>query len=351
MPAKKNDDFKKVALKKSDVKKDENVEKLSIPMGGEREDSVPKVKHSKVVDRFRAKAKPIETKKVTDRPVIDIDDETKEKFVEFAATKELFDAFEESKKRQTADLYESIFDRYKAVLWRNKTQPKNPSIKVEKADGRLEAEGQFIVQVGSKIKINMPPVGEEQLPEEVLFRSLVDLGVNKDNAERLIEKEVSFVPQWSLNFTDMLHGVMVEGKLQPASDEQISASEILFQVMNGQDEDGNDLTPKTRLDMLKKITEEGWVLLHQNIQNHTRYFPQLVDGAGFLDRVCNYAESMEELDSILTVFQPVHFCQRVKFACSDTPETKLDRLLSEAKATLTKKPNDDEIDRIYKENV
>jgi hypothetical protein len=318
----------------------------SIPMGGDRE--APR-KHSKVVDRFRTKVKPSTKEVKADaRPVIDIDDETKAKFVEFAATKELFDIFESSKKSQTADIYGAIFEKYKDTLWSSKTQPKNPSIKVQNLDGSLEAEGQFIVQVGTRIKINMPEVPEDELPEDVLLKALVDLGVKKSNAARIIEDEVSFVPQWSLNFTDMLNGVMVEGKLQPATDPQISASELLFQVINGQDEDGIELNSKSRLDMLKKISEEGWVLIKQNVESHTKYFPQLVDGADFLDRVCNYAESKDELDSILTVFCPVHFCQRVKFACSDAPADKTARLLSEAEATITGKPNDDEVERAYK---
>lgn len=320
---------------------------FSIPMAGDRE--VAPKKRSSVVDRYRGKVKPMTPAVKPDaRPVIDIDDETKEKFVEFAATKELFDIFEESKKEQTSDIYRAIFDKYKDALWKSKTQPKNPSIKVANASGSLEAEGQFIVQVGTKIKINMPSVGEDELPEDVLMTSLVDLGVKKSNAAKIIENEVSFVPQWSLNFTDMLHGVNVEGKLQQASDAQISASEILFQVINGHDEDGNNLDSKSRLDMLKKISEEGWVLMKQNIESHTKYYPQLVDGADFLDRVCSYAETREELDSILMVFCPVHFCQRVKFACSDTPEAKTSRLVAEATSKITGKTNIEEIESACK---
>lgn len=314
---------------KKKTKEETTVAVHAVPMA-ERE---PR-KHSKVVDRFRTKVKP-STKEVPERPVIDIDDETKEKFVAFAATKELFDIFEASKKRQTAEIYSAVFDKYKDALWRSKSQPKNPSIKVE-YEGKLEAEGQFIVQVGSKVKIQMPEVGEDELPEEVMLSALKSLGVSAKNAERLVEREVSFVPQWSLNFTDMLHGTIIEGKLEQATDAQISASELLFQVINGQDEDGNDLNPKTRAEMLKNITDEGWGLIKKNIDRHTKYFPQLVDGANFLDRVCDYADSREELDSVLTMFCPVHFCQRVRFACSDTEEMKNSRLLEEAKAEIVK---------------
>lgn len=339
-------------MKKKTVEVEKVVDKVdevkhAIPTAGDREVAAAP-KHSKVVDRFRKKETPAtKAVKADTRPVIDIDDETKQKFVDFAAARELSNIFEEAEKEQTAELYGSIFERYKATLWRSKSQPQNPSIKVNNSKGSLEAEGQFMVQTGAKIKIKMPPVSEKELPEDVLFKALVDLGVKAENAQKLVDREVSFVPQWSLNFTDMLHGVVSEGKFAPATDAQKLASEVLFQVMQGQDEDGNDLTTKSRLDLLKKIPEEGWFLMRQNIENHTKYFPQLVDGKLFLDRVCNYADTIEELDAILTVFEPIHYCARVKFACSDTIDDKNDRLIAEAKAAICNKTNDAEIERAH----
>jgi hypothetical protein len=325
---------KKVIVEKK-VDKVVESEKVSIPVV-KFDDEVSVKKHGRVVDRFRRKEKTVSTPKVKDRPVIEIDEETKENFIIFAATKELLETFEDEKKTLTGSLYDSIFSQYKEVLWNSKTQPKNPAIKVEK-DGLLEAEGQFIVQVGSKIKINLPPVGEDEMPEDVMLKSLVDLGVSEENARRLIEKEVSFAPKWTLNFTDMLYGSMTDGKIVPATEKQVAASEILFQVMNNEDEEGNPLNFKSRIEMLKKITEEGWDLLNQNIKENTKYYPQLTDGAGFLDRVCSYANTFRDLDAILTVFQPVHFCQRVKFACSDPADVRLSRLISEADRIVTKK--------------
>lgn len=333
------------------AKSAEKVDKVevvhSVPTAGDRE--TPR-KTSKVIDRFKSKVKP-NTKEVkpADRPVVDIDEETQQKFVSFAATKELCDVFEADKKAQTETIYSAIMDRYKNSLWKSKSQPKNPAIKVLNKDGKVDAEGLFIVTVGSKIKINMPEVGEDESPEDLMVQTLVDLGVSLNNAERLVSNEVSFVPQWSLNFTDMLHGVYSEGKLQPANDVQITASEVLFQVINGVDEDGNELSPKSRTDMLKNITEDGWASIKSNVDSHTKYFPQLVDGTKFLDRVCNYANSFEELNSIMTMFVPVHFCRSVKFAVSDSRDDKANRLIGEAKSAITDCAgiSDDEIKHSY----
>lgn len=323
--------------KKSEDKKSVESATHSVPMA-ERSEKVARVKVSSTIDRYRKKSPVRSTEKKQDRPVIDIDEDTKSIFVKFAASKELCDIFENDKKEITSELYGAIFEKYKDVLWETKTQPKNPSIKVNNADGSLESEGQFIVQVGSRIKINMSNVDDEsECPEDVLLEDLLNVGIEESVAKRLVEDEVSFVPQWNLNFTDMLYGKSVSGKIVPASNAEISASEILFKVINGDDEDGNELNPKSRLEMLKSISEEGWVLMKQNIESHTKYFPQLIDGENFLDRVCNYAKSRDDLDAILTVFRPVYFCSRVKYACSDAPKNKNLRLINEAKSKISEK--------------
>jgi hypothetical protein len=89
-------------------------------------------------------------------------------------------------------------------------------------------------------------------------------------------------------------------------------------------------------------------LIKHNIENHTKYYPQLVEGKLFLDRVCSYADTFEELESILTMFDPIHYCSRVKFACSDSKTEKDNRLFEEAKATIAGTSNDSEIERAYK---
>lgn len=333
----------------SDSTKVDSDSKHSIPMAGDRS-----AKTSRVVDRFRKKAKP-NTKEIKDneRPVMQIDEETQDRFVNFAVTKEIFDIFEESKKEQTDELYSSLFSTWKNTLWKNKSQPITPKIVVKNRAGKVDAEGQFIIQTGSKIKINMPSVGEDESPEEVLVMALVSSGLNPSNAERLVEQEVSFVPQWSLNFTDLLHGVMEKNKLQPASEVQISASEALFQVINGEDADGKVLTPKDRVEMLKSITEEGWGVLKTNVEKHTSYFPSLVDSANFLDRVCGYCNSSEELDAVLTVFKPVNFCSHVKFGVSDSESDRTQRIQDKAKSVISGKTggsdvSDEEVEKAYK---
>jgi len=301
--------------------------KHSIPMAGERKSSV--------IDRLRKKVKP-NTRAVKDseRAVIELDRDTQVKFINYACSKELFDLVDAQKSQQQKEVSSEIYERFVDALWRSKSQPQNPAIKAETSTGRVDAEGTFIVSGGSKIKVNMPEAREDESPEDALVRGLVDVGVKLANAERLVSTEVSFVPQWSLNFTDMMRGEVKGGKITPPTPTQMTAAEILLCVINGEDLEGNELDPKKRSEMLKSITDDGWFAIKANVDAKTTYFPTLVDSADFLDRICEYAESRDELGAILTVFNPVYYCSRVKFAVSDSVEDKRERLVEEAKSII-----------------
>jgi hypothetical protein len=301
--------------------------KHSIPMAAGRKTSV--------IDRLRKKVKP-NTRAVKDseRAVIELERETQAKFINYACSKEIFDLVDAQKTQQQKEVSGEIYDKFVDALWRSKSQPQNPSIKAATSTGRVDAEGTFIVSGGSKIKINMPEAQEDETPEEALVRGLVELGVRLANAESLVSNEVSFVPQWSLNFTDMMRGEVKAGKIVAPTPTQTTAAEILLCVINGEDLDGNELDSKSRSEMLKSITDDGWFAIKANVEGKTTYFPSLVDSADFLDRVCNYADSREELGAILTVFNPVYYCSRVKFAVSDSAEMKKERLIEEAKSII-----------------
>lgn len=301
--------------------------KHSIPMAGERKSSV--------IDRLRKKVKP-NTRSVKDseRAVIDLDRETQAKFINYACSKELFDLVDAQKSQQQKEVSAEIYERFVDALWQSKSQPQNPAIKAETSTGRVDAEGTFIVSGGSKIKVNMPETHDDESPEDALVRGLVEVGVKLANAERLVSAEVSFVPQWSLNFTDMMRGEVKGGKITPPTPTQMTAAEVLLCVINGEDLEGNELDSKKRSEMLKGITDDGWFAIKANVDAKTTYFPTLVDSADFLDRICEYADSRDELGAILTVFNPVYYCSRVKFAVSDSVDDKRERLVEEAKTII-----------------
>ena len=318
--------------------------KHSIPMANRSGDE-PTSSGSSVADRFRKKLKP-NTKPVKDneRAVIKIDDQTQTQFVGFARVKEIFDKVQARQERCAKEVSASIWDEFVEVLWRSKSQPQNPSIKARDENG-IDAEGIFIVAAGQKITITMPePIAseedgveedvEEESAEQALIRGLVEAGVSEENAKHLVKKEVNFFPKWQLNFTDLIRGEVKSGKIADPTPLQKTAAEILFCVINGEDLEGNSVDAKGRLEVLKKLSNDGWDVLQQNIQGSTTYVPMLVDSADFLDRVCNYANSKDELEGILTVFKPQHYCSRVKFDVSSSLADKKDRMVDEVRSIL-----------------
>lgn len=321
----------KMAKKNEEVSNDSV--RHSIPAMGER--TAPSAAPSSVIDRHRRKFKPTSKPvKDSERPVIDIPQSTQSKFIDFACTKEVFDLVEKQKKTQQADVSSEIYESFVDALWRSKCQPANPNIEARTSSGKVDATGQFIVASGSKIKISMPEANDGEDPEDALVRGLVNAGVDPANAERLVSSEVSFVPSWTMSFTDMMRGEVKEGKINAPNPTAASAAEILFCAIQGEDTGGNPIDEKGRIELLKKISGDGWISLKSDIEKRTVYVPILVDSKDFLDRVCGYAESREELRSILAVFSPTHYCQRVVFAPNDSESSKKSRMVAEAKAVI-----------------
>ena len=105
-------------------KKSESAKEVSVPMAERKP-------RSKLIGVFAGKMKPApKSIKKNERPVIDLPREIQEQFVRFAATKNLFDVFEDRKKEQTGLLYSSVFEKFVDQLWATKKQPQNPSIVV-----------------------------------------------------------------------------------------------------------------------------------------------------------------------------------------------------------------------------
>lgn len=292
-----------------------------------------------VIERHRRKVKPAPASvKDSERPTIDIRPVTQERFVEFSRTKEIFDIFEERKKQQQKVVSSEIWESFVESLWMSKCQPMNPNIEA-RLDGKLEATGQFIVAAGSKIKIDMPETDDDEDPEDALVRGLVNAGVSPSNAENLVDSEVSFVPNWSLNLTDLMRGEVREGKINAPTPTQSLAAKILFCAINGEDLRGKKTSDEERIELLSRISADGWIAIKTAMDKKTVYVPILENSKDFLDRVCRYADTLDELKGILTVFTPVYYCQRINFAPSDSESSKTNRMVSEAKSVIANRSN------------
>lgn len=302
--------------------------KHSIPVPSAKEPAV--LNMDDIINQFRGGVPATSTKaSAKDRPTIDLDDKTQSDFVEFSAAKVVLD----DAKRNFEEKYEAvvgdIFDRWVDVLWETKTQPENPSIKAH-IRGRLEATGIFTISTGGSLKIDMPTVLPGEAMEDAMVREMVNAKIGKDNATRLVSQEMSFVPNWEVNFTDMMRGVIKSGKLAPSNETQKSAAGTLFLAIQGRDPDGKPMTPSQRMKMLERIDESGWVAIQSNLSENTTYVPALKNADTFLDRICDYADTREELGYILKLIKPVKSMRSVQFGVSDSTEVRHERLVKEA---------------------
>lgn len=318
-------------MPKTKTTKTESSEKHSIPVAKE---PVGVLNMDDIINQFRGGVTPTPKKSsAKDRPVIDLDDHTQRAFVDFSAAKVVLDDAKSNYEGKYEEVVGEIFDRWADVLWETKTQPENPSIKAS-IKGRLEATGLFTISTGGSLKIDMPEVLPGEAMEDAMVRGMVNAGVSERNATKLVSQEVSFVPMWEVNLTDMMRGVIRSGKLTPSNDNQKNAAGMLFLAIQGRGPDGHPVTPSERIRMLEKIDESGWLAIQSNLADNTTYAPVLKDGDTFLDRVCGYAETREELGFILKIIKPVRSMRSVQFAVSDSSDIRHDRLVKEAEKMI-----------------
>lgn len=318
-------------IKKTETQAETQTETLkhSIPTPSPAEP--PVLNMDDIINQFRGGIAPTVKKTSSkDRPVIDLDDQTQKSFVDFAAAKVLLDDAKANHEEKYSEVVGEIFERWVDTLWSTKTQPENPSIQAY-VKGRLEAKGLFTISTGGSLKIDMPEVMPGEAMEHAMVRGLTASGVSDAHAARLVKEEMSFVPQWEVNLTDMMRGTIRSGKLTPSNDTQKTAAGMLFLAIQGVGPDGKPLSTDGRLKLLESVSEAGWIALQSNLGAHTTYAPVLKDGDTFLDRVCNYADTREELGAVLGKIKPVKSMRSVEFAVSDSAQARHQRLVDEAK--------------------
>lgn len=265
-----------------------------------------------------------------DRPVLTLDDpEIEAEFLEFAATKELFDIVEARKKSTSKLLYDKLWNIFKDKIWANRICPKNPAIEVV-INSVQEAKGIFQVKGGSFFKVNMSPLAEGETPRQVFVKDLLNAGFSQEAmAVEIFEKEIDTTPVWTLNLTEMMHGRTIDKKFTPSEPHEMDAAKKLFVALQGEQR-GRQFDSNTRHALLNSIEDVGLEALKSNLLRNVFYKTRLQSPDGFLDRVCGYCANREDLDAILTVITPVYYCSHVKFAPTADAAVKSQRLAAES---------------------
>ena len=161
-------------------------------------------------------------------------------------------------------------------------------------------------------------MNEGESEEEALIRKLVSNGVSRMNATSLVENEVSVVPSINLNLSRLMSGKTEKGNLVHSSEVEREAGENLYCGLTGMSHEGEPISIKDRLKYFSSITEEGWEAVQKLIEDDTTCTPSLVFGGGFFDRVCDYADSKEELKAIMRLFRTTRSFRSVDVVADDT---------------------------------
>jgi hypothetical protein len=248
--------------------------------------------------------------KKPERAVLQLTESAEENFRKWVPAKILADHFRTHLENIVAALDEEVFPLFAKAMWEAKSKPQNPALKSRNENNQPDIEGQYVVQ--EKFSISAPDTSDGSDPREAMVTVLVGIGLSEANARRLVETELDFMPQVTINLSELLNGKK-DGKQwrEPTDDERSAAAKLLAYINNGT---ADPLTDDERASLTV-----------------TRFNKVTFKTSGFLERVTTYCTTYDQLLKLLTlVFKPIVSHRGAKFGVSDPLDTKNSRLIQEA---------------------
>ena len=111
-----------------------------------------------------------------------------------------------------------------------------------------------------------------------------------------------------------MNGKYVDKKWVAASQEEKAVAEKTLKILMGVPDAGT------------LSNEERALLINRK--------PKIAIKKGFFERVCNYADNIEQLFAIFKIIDPVDFPSHVKFGVSDSLSVRNTRLIEAAKEII-----------------
>lgn len=288
--------------RKSEETTDNNQPKASIPAprGGDAKS---------MLMNFAQKGKKTTAAKKPERPEMPLSPEDQNILKDWAAGKILFDHFEDHLKNIVAALDSRLLPRYCRTMYDSKAQPVNPAIKATNDKGQPDIEAKFIVQ--ERFSIAAPDTSDGSDPVEAMVTVLVGIGLGEDNARRLVETELDFMPQVDIHLTELLYGRKEGKQWQEPSEVEKRAAMKVMQFIDSLPDDEREVLTVTKFNKVQ------------------------VKSGGFLERVASYCTSYDQLYKLLTmVIKPVVSHSGAKFGVSDALDERNSRLIQEAAKIL-----------------
>lgn len=253
-------------------------------------------------------------------------------FERYGGVKSLFDDVEARLEIEKSFLKDGCFDLYLERFWEYKTQLQNPPIKRDKKGavaGTVDIEAMYIFT--SNLKLQMPQLKENQEPRDALIEEfaerLADKGMQqaREVATRLVDTEIDFTPKTGDTLDRLLNGHSEgDGKTRiwvPASEaEQALGTKVLFLL---------DCRNVADLKQENLLTDD-------EMQQVIRPIDRISIRPGFLNRVCGYVNSLDQLKEVFKIIKPNGYVSRCQFGKSDTDAERNNRKFAIAKQILGK---------------
>lgn len=288
--------------------------------------STPQVKSAKdLLSGLTAgkKAEPKKAASAVSRPELDLDahPQLKDSFRRFMEAWAVEEVVDQRLTQEKALLNDGCFDIWSENLWKSKSRPANPSLEIPNAKGQDDLVGLY--QVQERYSLNLPQVPEGQELKDVVIENLAEAfkgtGMSDTDADAAAAKFVN---------TELVLGVkpvvdldrLTNGRwegtgknksfIEATTTEQAIASKIITLLQVRNKSDFGNAEPLDDSEMSQAV----------------QFLPNVMVKPGFLNRVCSYVNTLDQLRCVFNVVKPVRFPQGRKFAVSDTPQEKNDRL-------------------------
>jgi len=218
----------------------------------------------------------------------------------------------------------SCLNKWVEDLWRTKHRPPTQFVAVDH-DGKPDMSANFIVS--DRYTFNMPEVRDDETLDEAFTRKFVDLLVasdmDKNDAEAaavaLVNNELDLAQRPNIDLFYWLVGHYEgEGENRVFKDATDEEKALGVKVLTNLQAQSGKFEPLTAAEYDKLIEMKN----HIDVKK------------GFLQRVCSYVKTLNQLQAVFTVIRPIVWPGQVKFGISDTPKRRNERMWLEAKDIL-----------------
>lgn len=237
---------------------------------------------------------------------------------QFCLNKAIVAPFNQEAEEIKSKLIDACFDGYLTRWWADQTRPSNPLVQVLNDEGLVDSQLLFILNDKFNVNIVGPQESSEFNEEwatKAAIGALTNAGLTKSKATKFVEMEIECaVTCHFLTLSEMMEGhVGVGRKRIPPSAETQEAGRKMLLFLNWSGKSKH----------IEPLTEEE---INAITFNKVSWIPR----PGMLERVFNYAKSLDELKAILSIFAPVLTIRSEEFAVSDTATNRNKRLSSNA---------------------